>query len=172
VWRAKILRKRDLNGKDPPRASTKEMTVKLERKGFGCLTGTDTEVSFGQSLSCEMSSRPIKKGSPALRVTQRRGFRTYHYLQNYKKGEKQVVYFGRQNSIWRFYFPMGKVGSSFFCKIRFGHSLAHRFVWPIQISNRNLSECAKKEKKRLEIRRKTQKPTSKEPDVSFANSDI
>jgi len=42
-------------------------------KSFGCLAGTDTKFSFGQSQPCEMSSRPIKKGSSASRETRRRG---------------------------------------------------------------------------------------------------
>jgi hypothetical protein len=37
----KTFSKRERNGKDPSRASTKEMTVKLG-KSFGCLTGMET----------------------------------------------------------------------------------------------------------------------------------
>jgi len=37
------------------------------------LTGIDTKFSFGQSQPCEMSSRPIKKGSSAWGLTRRRG---------------------------------------------------------------------------------------------------
>jgi len=40
-------------------------------KSFGCLTGKDTKISFGQSQPCEMSSRPIKKGSSASGLTRR-----------------------------------------------------------------------------------------------------
>jgi len=37
------------------------------------LTGIDTKFSFGQSQPCEMSSRPIKKGSSASGLMRRRG---------------------------------------------------------------------------------------------------
>ena len=49
------------------------MTVKLEK--VLAVRLIDTKFSFGQSQPCEMSSRPIKKGSSASRVTRRRGLK-------------------------------------------------------------------------------------------------
>jgi len=55
---SKLLRKRERNGKDPSRASTKEMTVKLG-KSFGCLTGRETLVSISKDEALPIGLWPV-----------------------------------------------------------------------------------------------------------------
>jgi len=54
----KLLRKRDWNGKDSSRASTKEMTVKRDFF-FDCLTGMETLVSFSKNEALPIGLWPI-----------------------------------------------------------------------------------------------------------------
>ena len=71
--RAKLFPKRDWNGKHRSFDAIDEENDRKTWKTLGCLTGIDTKFLFGQSQPCEKSSRPIKQGSSAWRVTRRRG---------------------------------------------------------------------------------------------------